>query len=84
MILAAATVCIIEHRFRQAALWCFAGALLSASGLMHSYVWSPGDTVLSLAPALPWALGYALVGGLFFAAPWITTPGERGGDVDEG
>ncbi len=36
-VLAAATVCIIERRFTHAALWCGAGAGLSAAGLMHAY-----------------------------------------------
>jgi len=55
VLLAAATVCVIERRFRQAAGWCLAGAALSALGLVHSYRWTPADTVLSLTPAWPWA-----------------------------
>src|SRR5262249_35922193 len=51
MILAAATVATIERTFPRAALWCAAGALLSTAGLMHSYRWTMGDTVVSLAPA---------------------------------
>ncbi len=74
MILAAGTVAIIEQRFVEAALWSWAGAALSAIGLMHGYAFTPGDTVVHLAPAWPWALGYALAGGLFFAARWITVP----------
>lgn len=73
MILAAATTAIIERRFTVAALWCWVAAALSALGLMHSYTFTPGDTVVRLAPAWPWALGYALVGVLFFSARWITT-----------
>src|SRR5262249_12064205 len=72
MILSAATVAVIEHRFARAALWCWTGAALSLTGLMHAYAFTPGDTVVHLAPALPWALGYAVVGALFFAARWIT------------
>jgi AGZA family xanthine/uracil permease-like MFS transporter len=79
MIWAATTVAIIERRFRQAGVWCFIGAALSAVGLMHSYAWTPGDTVMVLRPAWPWVAGYASMGALFMAAPWITTPSEGHG-----
>jgi AGZA family xanthine/uracil permease-like MFS transporter len=75
MILSAMTVAVIEARFVQAALWCWAAALLSATGLMHGYAFTPGDTVGRVAPALPWAAGYGLAGLVFIAAKWITVPG---------
>jgi len=78
MLLAAATVSVIERRFFQASLWAFTAATLSAVGLMHSYEWTAGDTVVSLKPALPWAAGYAAMGLCFLAARWITRP--LGGD----
>jgi adenine/guanine/hypoxanthine permease len=74
VLLAAATVSVIERRFRQAAAWCAAGAGLSAAGLIHSYRWTPADTVLSLTPAWPWALGYAVMSLCFAVAPWVTFP----------
>jgi len=74
MILAGATVAIIEKKFLHAAGWCFAGSALSAAGLMHSYVFTPGDTALHLAPAWPWAAGYAVMGVVFALARWITVP----------
>ena len=52
-------------------------ALLSVAGLMHSYQWTPDDTVLKLAPAWPFAIGYAVMSLLFFTAQWIT---EEGGE----
>jgi adenine/guanine/hypoxanthine permease len=76
MILAAATVWAIERRFFLAALWCLAGAALSAVGLMHSYRWAPADTVLSLTPAWPWAAGYVVMAAVFAAARWVTVPLE--------
>jgi AGZA family xanthine/uracil permease-like MFS transporter len=76
MILAGSTVALIEQRFVQAALWFFAGAALSALGLMHSYAFTPGDAVAVLSPAWPWAGGYALTGALFLAARYITVPGD--------
>lgn len=76
MILSAATVAILERRFRVAALWCLVAAVLSAVGLMHSYAWTPADTVVSLTPAWPWVAGYAIMAAIFFLAPWITVEGE--------
>jgi AGZA family xanthine/uracil permease-like MFS transporter len=76
MILSAATVGVLERRFRVAALWCLVGAVLSTVGLMHSYAWTPADTVVSLTPAWPWAIGYAVMALIFFLAPWITVEGE--------
>ena len=74
VVLAAATVCIIERRFRQAAGWCLGGAVLSAVGLVHSYRWTSADTVLSLTPAWPWAIGYLAMAACLAVAPWVTTP----------
>jgi AGZA family xanthine/uracil permease-like MFS transporter len=73
-----ATVAIIEHRFTVAAVWCWAGAALSTAGLMHAYAFTPGDSVVHLSPAWPWAAGYALVGALFFSARWLTVPNDQG------
>jgi AGZA family xanthine/uracil permease-like MFS transporter len=77
MLLAAAVVAVIERRWNRAAAWCAAAALLSASGLMHSYQWTPGDTALKLAPAWPFVAGYAVMAALFFSARWTT---EEGGE----
>lgn len=71
-LLAAATVAVIERRFAQAGLWCGVAALLSSVGLMHSYAWAAGDTVLALKPAWPWVLGYSAMGLVFLAARWLT------------
>jgi AGZA family xanthine/uracil permease-like MFS transporter len=79
MILAAATVAIIERRFARAGTWMLAGGLLSAAGLMHAFRYTAGDTAIHLAPAWPWATGYGAMALLFFAARWITEPGEGHG-----
>jgi len=76
MILSAATVHVIQREFRLAAAWCAMASGLSAIGLIHSYTWTFGDTVLSLEPALPWAAGYGLMASLLFLAPYLTEPGE--------
>lgn len=77
MILAAATVAIIERQFLSASAWALAGAALSTLGLMHAYIWTPGDTVMRLQPAWSWAAGYLAMAGCFFAARWLTTPTEH-------
>lgn len=74
MILAAATVAVIERRFIQAGLWCVGAATLSALGLMHSYRWTSGDTVLSLTPAWPWVAGYGVMAACFVLARWVSVP----------
>lgn len=73
-ILAAATVAVIERRFVQAGLWCWLAGLLSVLGLMHSYRFAAGDTVLTLAPAWNWAIGYACMGLVFVSARWLSVP----------
>lgn len=74
MILSAMTVAVIERQFMRAAAWCLAAAALSAVGLLHSYQWTPADTVLRLAPAWPWAIAYLVMGACFGAARWVTVP----------
>ena len=39
---------------------------------MHSYQWTADDTILKLAPAWPFAIGYGVMAALFFSARWIT------------
>ncbi len=73
-LLASATVMIIERRFARAAAWCGAGAALSALGLVHSWALSPQDEVMRLAPAWPYAAGWAFVAVLLLLAPLVTEP----------
>ena len=79
MILAAATVAVIERRFRTAAAWCLLGAGLSAAGLIHSYRWTVGDTAIALTPAWNYMFGYLLMAGVFCSAPLLTTPNDGPG-----
>ncbi|MFQ5766779.1 MAG: NCS2 family permease [Acidobacteriota bacterium] len=78
MLISATVVFIIRRRFVTAAAWCGVAASLSAVGLIHSYRWLPTDTVLSLTPAWPWALGYAIMGVSLLAARFLTHPVENG------
>jgi len=71
MILAAVTVCVIERRFRRAALWCLVAALLSLTGFMHGYRWTTADTVIDLTPFWSWLGGlFGGDGGSFARVPW--------------
>ena len=76
MLLSAAVVGVIERRWNAAAAWCALASVISATGLMHSYQWTPADTVLRLSPAWPFATAYAAMAVLFFSARWITEPYE--------
>ena len=76
MLLAAATVSVIERRFAEAGYWCLAGAGLSVLGLIHSYRFTHADTVVHLAPAWPYAVGYAAMAVIFFAARFLTEPSD--------
>ncbi len=74
MILAAATVAVIERDFLLASVWCMIAALLSLTGLMHSYQFGKTDTEVLLQPAWPWVRGYVVMGTCFFFARWLTVP----------
>ena len=76
MILAATTVAIIERKFATAATWLAAASVLSLTGLMHGYAFTPGDTVIALGPAWPWAVGYAAMALVMVAATWLTEPDD--------
>ncbi len=82
MILSALTVALIGRRFIGAAVWSALAAALSASGLIHSYRWTMGDTVGSRVPAWPWAAGYAVMSLIFLAARWLTEPGPQADDAE--
>jgi AGZA family xanthine/uracil permease-like MFS transporter len=78
MILSAMTVAVIERQFTTGAAWCLLGALLSATGLVHSYRWTPGDTALALQPAWQWAVGYVLMAAWLLGARWLTQESDVG------
>jgi len=84
MILSAATVMVIERRFLRASTWCWAAAVLSALGLMHSYHWHGNDTTIFLdwpwkLGTWPWAVGYGCMGLIFMSARWLTVSHTRDG-----
>jgi len=79
MILAAMTSEIIERRFKRAAAWSIAAALLSWCGLIHAYGWTRTDTVVRLGWGVgaPWALAYGASAVFLLAVPWLTRPTEE-------
>ena len=78
MILSATIVMVIERQFARGAAWCLLGAILSATGLVHSYRWTPGDTALTLQPAWQWAAGYMLMAAWLLAARHLTEDDDVG------
>ncbi|HVU00489.1 MAG TPA: hypothetical protein VHE30_02015 [Polyangiaceae bacterium] len=79
MILSGIVVSVIERRFRGAAGFAAVGALLSVAGLVHAYVFTPGDTAVHLSPAPSFAIGYALAAAIFGAADLLTEPADGAG-----
>jgi AGZA family xanthine/uracil permease-like MFS transporter len=94
MIWASIVVYVVDRQWTRAAVWSGVGALLSLSGLMHSYILTGRDTVLNL-PILDWldgrwkageemfpaggaALGYALAALLFVIVKYIAVPSGAG------
>ncbi len=72
MILSAVTVHLIEKSFVSAALWCLAAAALCGVGLMHSYAFTPTDTIGSFGvPAWQYAAGYTAMAAIFLGARWL-------------
>jgi len=80
MLLAAAVAEVIDQRFGRASVWCFAGAVLSASGLIHAYRFTPADTAVALAPSIEHAVGYLAMGALLLAARWVTVAAPDHGE----
>jgi AGZA family xanthine/uracil permease-like MFS transporter len=80
MILAAVTAEIIDRRFARAAVWCLAAAALSFVGLMHAYLWTPGDTVvaLGLGTGAAWAAAYLVAAAFLALVPKLTTESDGG------
>jgi AGZA family xanthine/uracil permease-like MFS transporter len=72
LILAAATVCIIERKFNAAGFWFLGAAAFSLVGMTHSYAVTSADVIASIQPAMQWVWGYLVMAGIFFAIPYVT------------
>jgi AGZA family xanthine/uracil permease-like MFS transporter len=82
IILSAATVCIIERKFRHAAIWFLVGALLSCIGFMHTYAFAPKDVIGHLTLSVPkWAWGYLIMAAILYVTPWITEETDTTGPI---
>jgi AGZA family xanthine/uracil permease-like MFS transporter len=87
MILAAILAFSIDHQLLKAALWAFAGALLSAVGIIHAYVLTPQgvENKFGFIAAPGFTGGYLLTAiallGLHLRP---AKPGVRGTDVQQG
>ncbi len=78
VIWAAATVAIIDRKFRLAAIWMLGAAVFSALGLLHAYSVQPFDVIGSVEPAWPWAASYAATAVILWLMPYIATPLKEG------
>ncbi len=90
LVLATVTVLIIERRLLAAAGWALAASALCLLGLLHSWRFTPGDTVSALPlldhltgtarpgeplfPAALHAAGYAGIAVVLVLARWFTEP----------
>lgn len=90
IVLATVTVFIIEKRLLAAAMWAWVAAALSLVGLLHSWRFSPSDTVSALPllerltqaaapggtlfPAATYATGYFGLGVVLLLARWFAEP----------
>jgi AGZA family xanthine/uracil permease-like MFS transporter len=64
MVLSAIIAFSIDHKFLKAALWAFAGAILSAIGIIHAYALTPQgvQNKFGVLAAPGFIIGYALTG----------------------
>ena len=75
MVLAAATVFIIERKFNYAAGWFLAGAFLSAIGFTHAYEIVQADVTGTLGLQFSKVtLAYLILATIAFLTPYLTKP----------
>lgn len=83
MILAAMTVALIDKKYKNAALWAFAAAIISLTGLIHGYKIEGGAIVNNYGindTNWPFAVGYAGVAIVFL----ILGMGKEGDSKSDG
>ena len=80
MVLAAATVHMIDRNFLKAAYWMFAGAILSALGMIHAYTLTPAgiQNHFGWMAAPEFAAMYAVT-GMILLGLHATHPADSGG-----
>jgi AGZA family xanthine/uracil permease-like MFS transporter len=84
MILSAILALSIDHALLRAATWAFAGATLSATGIIHAYALTPQGVQNQFGwfAAPGFAAGYALTGCLLLAMHFRARPGQVTGARD--
>lgn len=79
IVYAAVTAFVIDQKFKQAAGWLLAAALLSATGLMHAYKLSPAGVENHFAwftAAPDFAIAYAAAAAILLALGFSRHPGS--------
>jgi AGZA family xanthine/uracil permease-like MFS transporter len=80
---------VIDRNWRSAAIWCVIACILSACGIIHGYVFTPGGDIkpalfqwTGLGKAIPSGLDFALVYA-FAAALLFAMHALRPGEVEQ-
>ncbi|MGB0370695.1 MAG: NCS2 family permease [Opitutales bacterium] len=85
IVLASATVAIIERKFRVAAIWFLSAAVLSALGFIHAYTITPFDVISSFDLGSlninKWTWGYLAMAGILMLMPFVTDPDDGAGPL---
>ena len=82
IVLSAATVCIIERKFRGAAAWFLTGAVLSSIGFVHTYLFVPTDVIGKIGFTISkWTWGYLIMALVLFTTPWFTEETDEVGPL---
>ena len=77
IVLASATVAIIERKFRVAAIWFLSAAVLSATGFIHTYEITPFDVISKLELSMTkWTWGYLAMTAILALMPVFTEESE--------
>ncbi len=75
MVMAAATVCIIDRKFKHAGIWFLIGAVFSLIGFTNTYLFTEGDVIGLLSINFSkWTLGYLIMALVMFVTPYLTVP----------
>jgi AGZA family xanthine/uracil permease-like MFS transporter len=83
MIWAAISTCLLDKKYRQAAVWALAGGVVAFFGFIHAGKMTAAGAVYDIgwATGLDWAIGYALVALYLLAMEiWVKRLRAQGGE----